>query len=397
MRKTGDPVLAVFRGTSSLRSALRKRDALTLRDQVAITRIASPTGEEEERGRLILGRFQSLGLADVRVDPVGNVIARRPGIADLPPVVVCSHMDTVFSRDTELAVHAEEQRLCAPGIGDNSRGLAAMLALAEAFDAEGIVTEGPIDFLASTGEEGAGDLRGTKYFFAEHGDASAVVALDGPGDSRIVNSALGCFRLRLIFAGPGGHSWSAFGAPNAAHAVGIATSAISRIAIPSTPRSTISVTRIGGGVAINCIPDHAWLEVDMRSTSERVLRELSDEVIAAGYAAERTVNDARDRSAPPLELDVEIVGRRPSGFIDAEHPLTQAALVATELVGRVPELSVASTDANVPLSLGIPAIAIGAGGRGGNAHTKDEWYENTDGSVGIARAATIVLAAAGMP
>jgi acetylornithine deacetylase/succinyl-diaminopimelate desuccinylase-like protein len=397
MPGTSDQVSAVYRGTTSLRAVLLQRDTLTLRDQVAITEIAAPTGEEDERGQMILTRFEAAGLENIRVDGAGNVVARRPGVRDIPPVVLCAHMDTVFPRETKLVVRAEGSRLSAPGIGDNARGLAAMLAIAESFAQERIVTESPIDFVASTGEEGLGDLHGIKYFFSEHSEASAMIALDGPGDSRIVNVALGCFRMRLIFVGPGGHSWSAFGAPNAAHAVGITAAKIADIMMPAAPRSSASVTRIGGGTSINSIPHRAWLEVDLRSTTERGLRFLADEVVTAAYAAERMVNETRNQNTDPLELDIEIIGRRPCGRVADEHPLARAAASATELIGRQPEFVVASTDANVPLSLGIPAITIGAGGSGGGAHTEGEWFDNVDGSLGVVRAATIVLCAAGMP
>ncbi len=397
MVTTGDQVAAVFQGIASLRGALRDRDALTLRDQIAITRIASPSGEEDERAQFISARFRAVGLTDVRIDDAGNVIARRPGLRELPPVIVCAHMDTVFSRETELSVRASENRLCAPGIGDNSRGLAAMLALAESFAAERITTDGPIDFLASTGEEGMGDLRGSKFFFSEHQDALALIALDGPGDDKIVTSALGCIRMRLHFTGHGGHSWSAYGIPNAIHAVGIATAAIARIQVPATPRCTVSVTRIGGGIAVNAIPDRAWIDVDIRSISEHAIERLAAEVKLAGHAAAVNVNDTRLEGTQELSLQFETLGRRPCGHLPDEHPLACAAVRATELIQRKPELAMASTDANVPLSLGIPAIAIGAGGRGGAAHTVEEWFENEGGSLGIVRAATIVLAAAGLP
>ena len=392
-----DQVHAVYRGTASLRNAIRARDALTLRDQVAITHIAAPTGEEDDRAQLIKSRFKLAGLRDVRTDIAGNVSGRRLGTRDLPPLVVCAHMDTVFTRQTELRVIARDGRLYAPGIGDNARGLAAMLSLADSFAAERVTSEGPIDFLASTGEEGAGDLRGTKYFFSEHSDAVAMIALDGPGDTRVVNTALGCARFRIVFSGPGGHSWASHGAPNAAHAVGIATAALAKMPVPTSPRSTLSVTRIGGGVSVNSIPEQAWMEVDIRSVSERYLYMLADAVTRAAQSALEQINSQRMPATDGLRLDIESIGRRPCGHLENDHPLTQAAMRATEMVGREPELSVASTDANVPLGLGIPAIAIGGGGNGGDAHTTSEWYDNQGGALGIIRAATIILAVAGLP
>jgi acetylornithine deacetylase/succinyl-diaminopimelate desuccinylase-like protein len=296
-----------------------------------------------------------------------------------------------------LAVEARNGRICAPGIGDNARGLAAMLAIADSLAAEGVVTDGPIDFLASTGEEGSGDLRGAKHFFSEHSDAVAMIALDGPGDSRIVNTALGCSRLRIDFSGPGGHSWSSYGVANPAHAVGITTAAIALIPVGVPHRSALSVTRIGGGVSVNSIPDHAWMEVDVRSTSEDDLNALTAAVIGAAREAISGVNATRMPNTDEMRANIELIGRRPCGHLERGHPLALAAVYATEMVGREPELSVASTDANVPLGLGIPAIAIGAGGTGGDAHTTNEWFENRDGAVGIVRAALITLAVAGLP
>ena len=381
---------------SSARLRLAARDTSIVAMQVALSEIAAPTGDEAARGAWVARRFAALGLADVRTDAVGNVIARRPGAAGGAPVVICAHLDTVFPRDTALHVRRDRRRLVGPGIGDNGRGLAAMLALAEEVDGVLVRTRRPVDFVATVGEEGLGDLRGAKYLLAHSVEPpAAVVALDGAGDERVVHRALGSRRYRVTFRGPGGHSWAAFGVPNAVHAVGVATAHLAALALPREPRTTLSVGRIGGGMSVNVIPDTGWLEIDLRSTSPAVLERYDREIhVLARAAAEE--ESARRSAASPLTCTVQVIGDRPCGEVPADDPLVRSAVAATRLIGREPELATASTDANVPIGLGIPAIAIGAGGRGGDAHTPGEWFENDHGTLGIARALTIVATAAGL-
>ena len=376
------------------RARLAARDRSIVGMQVAISQIAAPTGEETLRGQWIARRFEALGLTKVRTDRVGNVIGRRNGLSEDAPVVVCAHLDTVFPRDTALHVRQDGERLIGPGIGDNGRGLAAMLAIAEEMDGVHLCTRRPIEFVATTGEEGRGDLRGAKYFFSEGRPAAAAVALDGAGDERIVHRALGSRRYRVAFNGPGGHSWAAYGVAHPVHALGNCVAMLSRLILPKEPRTTMSVGRIGGGISVNAIPDEAWLEIDLRSTSPKVLMRLDTQIRRIIASAADEENGRRLAGTALLTATVETIGERPCGETPADHPLVQSAIEATRLVGRQPDLATASTDANVPISLGIPAIAIGAGGRGGDAHTPGEWFDNTDGSVGIARALTIVAGAA---
>src|SRR5690348_7114068 len=263
------------------RQQLLLRDESTVATQIAVSEIAAPTGEEHARATWIAERFRRLGLCDVRTDEAGNVIGSRRGVADEPPVVVCAHLDTVFPHGTEVSVTRAGARLAGPGIGDNGRGLAAMLALAEVIDGRQLRTVAPVEFIATTGEEGTGDLRGAKCAFADAA-VTAAIALDGAGDERIVNRALGSRRYRIAFRGPGGHSWTAFGVPNAVHAAAIAAAKLARLPLPREPRTTLSVGRIGGGISVNTIPDEGWLEIDVRSTScyaldliERELRHVA--------------------------------------------------------------------------------------------------------------------------
>jgi acetylornithine deacetylase/succinyl-diaminopimelate desuccinylase-like protein len=378
------------------RSELVARDREIVQSQIAVSEIAAPTGEERERGTWIAERFRMLGLRNVRTDDAGNVIGRRPGISSGAPVVICAHLDTVFPRDVVLRVRRDGTRLRGPGIGDNGRGLAVMLALAAVIDGHALRTHAPVDFVATTGEEGAGDLRGAKELFARSAsEARAAIALDGAGDERIVHRALGSQRYRIAFHGAGGHSWTAFGVPNPVHAAAIAAAKLARLPVPGEPRTTLSVGRIGGGLSVNSIPEGGWLEVDLRSTSPDMLDRYDREIRAVAGEAEREENARRAPGTAPLTCTVSVIGRRPSGETPAEHPLVRLAVEATRLVGREPELATASTDANVPISKGIPAIAIGAGGRGGDAHTAGEWFDNIDGQLGVARALGIVVGAAG--
>ena len=406
------PVPQAHHALAAARARLAARDADVLGTQVAVTEIAAPTGDEGTRAAWVTERLRALGLIDVRRDAVGNVIGRRPGAAASrePPVTLCAHLDTVFPRDVPVRVRQEPTdngpvRLVGPGIGDNGRGLAALLALAEVVDGRDVRTHRPLDFVATVGEEGLGDLRGAKHYFAGFAAderPAAVVVLDGPGDERVVHRAVGARRFRLTFRGPGGHSWSAFGTVNAVHAAARAATRLADVALPpgttagAGGRVTLSVGRIGGGMSVNAIPAEGWLEVDLRATTARALDEYEAVVRRAARAAAADENAVRSPGSPTLAVAVAVIGDRPSGAIVSDHPLVQAALAATRLIGRTPQAGAASTDANVPLGLGVPAVAIGAGGRGGLAHTPEEWYENTDGPLGLGRALTIVCAAAGL-
>jgi tripeptide aminopeptidase len=388
-------VHAVHRSLAAAHARLAAHDDAIVRSQITIAQIAAPTGEETERGAWVSRRFHDCGLDDIHTDEAGNVIGRRNGISNAAPVVICAHLDTVFPRGTDLAIRRDGERLVGPGINDNGRGLAVMLALAGEIDGARLKPRRPIEFVATTGEEGLGDLRGAKHYFARRGrNAHAMVALDGAGDERIIHRALGSRRFRVSYHGPGGHSWAAYGVANAVHAAAGAAARLASLTMPTSPRTTLSVGRIGGGLSVNSIPDSAWLEIDLRSTSAAQLDELEH---AIREIAEVAADDENSRRAPgtrALRTKVESIGSRPCGETPAEHALVQSAMEATRLVGRQPDLALASTDANVPISQGIPAIAIGAGGRGGDAHTHAEWFDNLHGTLGVARALTIVMAAA---
>lgn len=385
-----------------LAEALRARDEATLATQVRLAQLPAPTGGESRRALLVADAFRLRGFTQVEIDRVGNVIARRPSSSlRAAPVVCMAHLDTVFPPDTPLLVRQEGARVTCPGIGDNARGLAGMLALADAFGVPGLdgdaVTLGrPIEFVATVGEEGLGNLRGARAYFdaaQERGVAAhAVVALDGPGDERVVHHALGSRRYRITFRGPGGHSWADFGRPNAVHAAGRATAWLAAVPREFRGSVAISVARMSGGESLTAIPTHAWIEVDVRATDAAVLSRVDRRLQTVVLEAAREEN--RGHADAPLTADILLLGERPAGALDADHPVVALAMAATVAAGGTPSGAIASTDANIPLSRGIPAITIGAGGRGGGAHTADEWYENTDGARGLVRAASILLALA---
>ena len=388
---------SLYERLAPARARLAAHDDRTVATQIALSEIPSPTGHEQARGAWVAERFRHLGLAHVRVDDVGNILGTRAGSVPIAPVMVCAHLDTIFPAGTPLTVERDGARLTGPGIVDNSRGLAAMLALAEAIDGTSLRTHRPVIFAATVGEEGAGDLRGVKHLFASAIELpAACIALDGAGDERIVTQALGARRFRIVFHSDGGHSWASFGVPNPVHAAGASAAKLAALPLPRTPRTTLSVCRIGGGISVNAIPAEAWLEVDLRSSSAGVLARCAADIHRAVRVAAHEENARRAPGTTPLSFTIDIIGDRPCGEMDDAHPLVRAAMQATTIIGKSPELATASTDANVPISLGIPAIAIGAGGRGGGIHTSSEWYDNIDGALGVSRALCLLVSSAGL-
>jgi len=387
--RVADVTAETYRELTRERRWLADLDGEVLRTQVEVAQIAAPTGSEGRRGRWMARRFADVGLA-ASLDGAGNVVARTRGAYAGDPVVVCAHLDTVFPESTNLAVQRDGERVVGPGICDNGRGLAVMLTLARVIERGNTGLARGIEFVATTGEEGVGDLRGAKYYLANSARPFAVIVLDGAGDDRIVNTALGSRRFRVVCRGPGGHSWAAFGTPNPVHAAARAAAGLASVRIRGASRSAITVSRIGGGMSINAIPEEAWLEVDARSTDDQTLALLEREIRAIVTAAAAEENDRRTPGTQPLSHTVERIGDRPSGATPDDAPLVVAASEATRLVGREPELATASTDANAAIGVGAPAIAIGAGGKGGDAHTKREWFDPTNATLGVERALTII-------
>ncbi|HEX9704511.1 MAG TPA: M20/M25/M40 family metallo-hydrolase [Gemmatimonadales bacterium] len=387
------------------RRHIERMDARTLAVQAELSGVPAPSGAEGRRAGRAAELLREAGLGDVTLDDVGNVRGwigptGESGTGDgAAPVVLSAHLDTVFGPEVNVAVERRGRRLEGPGIGDNARGLAALIGIARALVEARVPLGRPALFAATVGEEGAGNLRGMRHLLnggAPQRHPHAVIALDGAGLERIVHRALGSRRYRATYLGPGGHSWAAFGVANPANAVGRATAMLADLPAHNAPRTTCAVVRLGGGTGLNSIPQEAWLDLDLRSEEPEALGQLDGTV---RLALDRAVEDENRRRAPvsaPLRLDLRLVGDRPSGVTPRSHPLVQAAMAATQALGRGHELACASTDANVPIALGIPAIALGAGGRAGDAHLPTEWYENTDGALGLIRAMLVTLAMTGV-
>lgn len=404
MRSTLDPgdieAIAALPAVKRANAYITANDGETLADMRAAVRIPAPPFGEAARGEWLARRFDEAGLADISTDAEGNVLGRLPTAAvEATPVIVAAHLDTVFPEDTPIEVVESDGRIEAPGIADNARGLAALLALARALRCGGVQTLRPIVFCGTVGEEGVGDLRGVKHLFREGSPwrrAAAFIALDGTGRRRIINRAIGSRRLRAVVTGRGGHSWADWGRANPIHALGIAVAEIARHTPPREPRTTFSVGRIAGGTSVNAIPAEAWLEIDIRSEGAAALAELERRIRDTIRAATREVNARRRRSTPALELRIEVIGDRPSAEMPATAPLVAIARAATRSIGETPELVASSTDANIPMALGIPSITLGAGGVSAGTHTLHEWYDNRGGPDGAERVLLTVLGAAGI-
>jgi acetylornithine deacetylase/succinyl-diaminopimelate desuccinylase-like protein len=387
------------------RHHIERTDEVTLARQAALSAIPAPTGAEGRRAGRVAELFREVGLADVAVDRAGNVHGwfggegKREAGNGSAPVVLAAHLDTVFGAEVDVAVERRSQRLEGPGISDNARGLAALVAVAEAMVVARVPTQRPVLFAATVGEEGWGDLRGVKYLLNGNGETGnekpvAFIALDGAGLERVIHRALGSKRYHVTFRGPGGHSWAAFGVANPANAVGRAVALLADLPTQQAPRTTCAVVRLGGGTGLNSIPQEAWLDLDLRSEDPRALAQLDVTVRAALDRACDDENRRRAASTPALRLEIQLLGDRPSGITPRAHPLVQAAVAVNRALGRDAELTSASTDANVPIALGIPAIALGAGGKAGDAHLATEWFENVEGALGIVRALLVTAAMA---
>ena len=393
MLDTNDRLLAA-------RDLIERSDDVTLARQAALSAIPAPTGGEGARGARVAELFREVGLGRVTTDEVGNVHGWYDnggrGTGD-GYVALSAHLDTVFGPELDVAVQLRGARLVGPGIADNARGLAALIAVAEALVRARVPTARPVMFAATVGEEGSGDLRGVRHLFSNGNQRPhAFIALDGAGLERIVHRALGSRRYRATYRGPGGHSWAAFGVANPASAVGRATALLADLPTQHSPRSTCAVVRLGGGTGLNSIPQDAWLDLDLRSEDPRALVQLDQTVQGLLSRALADENARRTPGTDPLLLALRQVGDRPSGVTPRAHPLVQAAIAATRAVGAPHELACASTDANVPIALGVPAIALGAGGRAGDAHLPTEWYENVDGALGVVRALLVTASVAGV-
>jgi tripeptide aminopeptidase len=374
---------------------IRQIDEETVKDVITLTEIPSPTFQEAEKGKVFAEMLRSAGADSVWTDEVGNVIALRKGKKGGKTILVEGHLDTVFPIDTDVKVRQRGDTLFAPGITDANRSLAVVVALLKTMSTQQLRTDHDIWFAGTVGEEGLGDLKGMKHLFREGALSLAThIAIDGGGLEDITNGGIGSLRYKVTFKGPGGHSYGAFGIANPHNALANAITEFVPKADEYTqvgPKTTYSISVIGGGTSVNSIPFESWMLVDMRSEDQEKLKGINNlflEAMEAGLEKENTMV----RRGKPLILEIEKVGDRPSGSADPQSPLIQQTMaIAKQLSGKEPQLSSGSTNSNVAFSIGIPAVTIGRGGIGGGAHSLDEWWINKDGYLAVQQALLLVM------
>ncbi len=375
---------------------IKADDARTLAEQRRITEIPAPPFKEHTRAHFYLQRFHDLGLADAALDSEGNVVALRKGSGSGPMLVVSAHLDTVFAENTDVTVREADGALRAPGIGDDARGLATLLAVIQAMNANGLRTVGDVMLVGTIGEEELGNLRGVKALFRDHRDIDGFVSIDGLGITRVVNRGTGSLRYEMIFRGPGGHSFQEFGLPSAVHAMGRAIARIADLETPAEPKTTFTVGTVRGGTSVNAIAGEAHMTVDLRSNATEELLKLKARVLA--LANEAAAEENRRWGSDKISVEIKLIGDRPAGVVAEDSPLVEAARRSAAAIARGPRVvfAGASTDSNFAMSLGIPAITIGGGGEGGNWHPLNEWYKPTDAYLGPQNVLLTLLLLAGM-
>jgi tripeptide aminopeptidase len=386
--------------TEKVKTALeyiRSIEPKTLDEQIRITEIPAPTFKEGKRAEYFRQRFTGLGLKNVRIDGVGNVIGERPGTggAGAPTLVLAAHLDTVFE-NAEVKVTRNGNIIKGLGISDDGRGLTVLLAIAETLEKEKIATHGNIIFVANVAEEGLGDLRGTRHLFNQElkGRITHFISIDGSGLT-VTTAAVGSFRYRVTYTGPGGHSYGAFGLPNPLHALGRLIEKVSRFEVPEKPKTTFNVGKIEGGTSVNSIARTGSLEMDMRSENAEELAKLDAEF---KKAAQNALDEENTRWQSPRKLTVEVkqIGNRPAGTQSPDIPLIRLAASTDRVFNLKSSFTASSTDSNVPISLGIPAITIDGGGKGSGEHSLDEEFDATDSHLGSQRALLITLGVVGL-
>lgn len=371
----------------------------TKKEHLLLTEIPSPPFKEQVRARKYAELMKAAGADSVWMDEVGNVLGKVKGKTGRKTVVLEAHLDTVFPEGTDVKVKFRGDTLYAPGIGDDTRGLAVLLTVLKTLKINHIQTEGDVLLVGAVGEEGLGDLRGVKHLFSGKGPKiDAYLAVDGAGLGAITNGGVGSVRYRVTFKGPGGHSYGAFGLVNPHNALGNAIYHFRKQADAFTktgPKTTYSVSVIGGGTSVNAIPYESWMEVDMRSENQEKLEGINQLFLSAidkGLKEENAVK----RKGPDLTVEVKQVGDRPSGMNPLTNPLIQRMIAITHFLKAKPSLNSSSTNANIPFSKNVPAATIGIGGVGGNAHSLKEWWLNDKGYLGIQQSLLILLAEAGL-
>ena len=396
--------LAVLSEVRSAFAWLRAQEAQFTHWQLELARIPAPPFGEGPRGTWLAEKFRELGLDDVHIDDVGNVFGVHPGYGK-NYVSLSAHIDTVFPAGTPLNVRQQGGRLYGPGVSDNGAGLAALLAIVALLRSVRIRHSLPLLFIGNVGEEGEGDLRGMRQIFASKrwkDSISYSLVLDGAGADTIVAEALGSRRFEVIIRGPGGHSWSDFGAPNPILVLARAINSFVQTPVPNSPKTTFNIGTIRGGTSVNSIPESASMRVDIRSTSmaemERLEKALRTSIDRAIDDEARSVESRSTSQRRPSNLSCEIVtiGSRPAGELDSKAKILRVIRAVDSYLGNAAQVQRASTDANIPLSLGREAIAIGGGGSGGGAHTLQEWFDCGGRELGLKRILLTLLALSGV-
>lgn len=392
----GFEAVAADSRVAAMLTRIAENEPETLAEQVRLTEIPAPPFQEQNRAEYYLQQMRNRGLNDAYIDSEGNVLGMRRGSGDGPLFVIAAHLDTVFPLETDVTVEMRDGRYYAPGISDDGRGLTALLTLIDAINTSGIPTVGDILFVGNVGEEGPGDLRGIKAVFRDFPNIDGFVSIDGSGLTRITTGATGSRRFAVEFTGPGGHSFSAFGLVSAIHAMGRAISKIGDLEVPSEPKTTFTVGTVSGGTSVNSIAADAMFELDMRSNDAAELAKLEARVrnVTAEAVAEE---NARWQNNGEITVNFRLIGDRPVGNTASENPLVQVAALAFNAVGSpIQQLRTSSTDSNIPMSIGIPAITIGGGGGGGGEHSPEEFYDPENSHLGPQLAFLLTLSLVGI-
>ena len=395
LSRAQDP--AALLNDPAVRAALelaKSNEPRAIDQQIRLCEIPAPPFHEGARASEFARLFSSLGLKDVRIDQAGNVIGVRPGLSARPNLVFAAHLDTVFPEDTDVHVTREGAILKGPGIGDDCRGLTVLLSVIQTLRDAHIQTPGSITFVADVGEEGLGDLRGMKTLFNDtlKGQIDKFVSIDGLGLG-LVNIGVGSMRYKVTFTGPGGHSYGAFGMANPIHAMGRAIAKISDFEVPTNPKTTFNVGRVGGGTSVNAIAFECWMEVDMRSADVTALKTLDEKFHAAIRAAVDEEN-RRWHDRGKVSASEELAGLRPAGRTPLDAPILRTTLAVDHALSIDDAPAEGSTDSNIPMTMNIPAVTISGGGKGSGAHSTRETYDTTDSWRGTQRALLLAIALA---
>jgi tripeptide aminopeptidase len=400
-RATDDPLAKLAGHPACARSLqwIDKSAAWSTDQQIRLTEIPAPEFDEARRGEALKELFAANGF-QVRTDKTGNVIGERPGSSSdgaKSVILLAAHLDTVFPAATDVRVKRDGARILAPGISDNGVGLASLVGLARALTESRIRTTKTIVLAGDVGEEGEGNLRGMRALVESYGSRlAAVIAVDGPSTDHITTQGIASLRFEATVTGPGGHSWSDFGAPNPITAIARGIVQFSSISIPSDPRSSYNFGTIEGGTSVNSIPSRAGVKIDLRSEDEAELARLEKALRDAMQAGVKSETGATKSSSDSLQLAIRSLGTRPAGKLPDDSPLLATVRNVDRYLGNRSRLERSSTDANIPLSMGIPAVALGGGGRGGGSHTLDEWYDPAGRELGLKRLFLTVVSLAGV-